>query len=213
MQKQAVYLATTIASGIACICILVMAIIDIALAPEVVIQPSIPSGTISEFVRATNEEPGFALGFFAADTLLVLSYLMVFVGLHSIARDRSSAYAGLGLGAGILAAFLDATENAYFINYALLAKHNIPLTEPALPLIYNVANLKWMASFASLYAFGLVWPRTRKLEWLISGLMLLFPLVGAISVAFPDLFLGRLVIFLVGMLLFVWYFWGKSRRG
>jgi len=141
-----------------------------------------------------------------------LSYLMVFVGLHAVARERSRMYAGLGLAAGALAAVLDAAENAYFINYALLAQNNVPLVDPALPLIYNLSNLKWMASFAALYAFGLVWPRNSKLEWLISGLMLLFPVIGAASVALPDLIMGPALIFLIGMPLFVWYFWRKSRQ-
>jgi hypothetical protein len=212
MQEKTTYLATAIASLVAFICILVMAVIDLGLVPELALQPSTPSGPVSEFVRATNEEPDLALGFFAADTLFVLSYLMVFVGLHAVTGERSRVYAGLGLGAGALAAVLDATENAYFINYALLAKNNVPLVEPALPLIYNLSNLKWMAAFAALYAFGLVWPRNSKLEWLISGLMLLFPVVGAASAALLELMMGPPLIFLIGMPLFVWYFWRKSGK-
>ncbi len=73
MDKKTVYLATAFASLVAFICILVMAVIDLGLAPDLALQPSTPSGPVSKFVRATNEEPDSALGFFAADTLFVLS--------------------------------------------------------------------------------------------------------------------------------------------
>lgn len=167
---------------------------------------------MSEFVCPTNEYPELVLRFFAADSLFVLSYTLVFVGLHTVVLGRSCTFAWIGLGAGILAALLDATENAFFIVYALLARNGVPLTEPALPLIYVVANLKWMGAFAAFYAFGLVWPRDSKLEWILSGLMLLFPLAGVLSgVAFPDLERLRGVFLLLGMPLFAWYFWHQAR--
>ena len=88
----------------------------------------------------------------------------------------------------------------------------VPLVEPALPLIYVLANLKWMGAFAAFYAFGLVWPRDSRLGWVLSGLMLLFPLVGGLGVALPGLVELRGLFFLVGMPLFAWYFWQQAHR-
>jgi hypothetical protein len=177
------------------------------------LQPSLPVGPVSEFVQPINEYPELTLRFFATDSLFVLSYLMLFVGLYAAVVERSRTYAWIGLGAGALAALLDAAENAYFITYALLALNDVPLVEPALPLIYVLANLKWMAAFGTLYAFGLAWRRDSRLGWAISALMLLFPLVGALGVAWPDLVVVRGLFFLVGLPLFAWHFWRELRKG
>jgi len=177
------------------------------------LQPSLPTGPVSEFVQPINEYPELTLRFFAADSLFVLSYLMLFVGLYASVVKRSRTFAQVGLAAGMLAALLDAAENAYFITYALLALNDVQLSEPALPLIYVLANLKWMAAFGTLYAFGLVWRRDNRLGWAISALLLLFPLVGALGVAWPDLVAVRGLFFLVGLPLFAWHFWQESRRG
>jgi hypothetical protein len=167
---------------------------------------------VSEFVRSINEHPELTLRFFAADSLFVLSYLMLFVGLYATVAGRSRALAGVGLAAGALAALFDAAENAYFITYARLAANDVFLTDPALPLIYLLANLKWMAAFAALYAFGLAWPRENWLGWALSGLMLLFPLVGILGVASSDLVVLRGLFFLVGLVLFAWHFWTETRQ-
>jgi len=210
-NKKVVLQSATIAAILAVVCILLMALLQIRAGRlDVELQPSIPSGSLSEFVKATNRHPNLVLRFFAVDSLFVLSYLMVFVGLYAVAGERSPAFAVVGLVAGVLAALLDAVENAYFINYALLATHSIRLTHPALPLIFNVANLKWMAAFAAMYAFGLVWPRESILDWVISVLLLLFPLIGVLGIAAPALVGLRLLPFVVGMPLFAWYFWRRA---
>jgi hypothetical protein len=138
---------------------------------------------------------------------------MLFVGLHATVVHRARTYALVGLGAGILAAFFDVAENAFFVTYALLALNGVPLTDPALPWIYIAANLKWMTAFATLYAFGLVWPRDDWLGWLLTVLMLLFPIIGVLGVASPSLVDVRGLFFLLGMPLFAWHFWREARRG
>ncbi len=206
--------AAGVAAIVAIVCIVLMALTQVSAGRlDVELQPSIPGGPVSEFVKATNEHADLVLRFFALDSLFVLSYLMVFVGLYAVTRERSQAFAVAGLGAGVLAASLDAIENAYLINYALLAKVGVELTDPALPLIYNVANLKWMGAFAAMYAFGLVWPREGILGWALSILMLLFPLVGVLGIAVPALVDLRLVLFVVGMPPFAWYFWRRAGCG
>lgn len=83
----------------------------------------------------------------------------------------------------MLAACLDAVENTHFMTYARLALNVLPVFKPAVPLIFIVANLKWLAAFAAVYAFGLVWQRQGGHGWLLSVLMLLFPMVGVLGVA------------------------------
>jgi hypothetical protein len=212
-SSRAVYQASFFAALVALVSALIMGFV--VRPPESIdtLQPSIPSGPVSEFVRPINEAPERVLRFFAADSLFVLSYLMVFVGMHATVVTRSLTFAAVGLGAGMLAALFDATENAYFITYARLADNGVLLTDPALPLIYVLSNLKYMAAFATLYAFGLVWPRDNPLGWVLTVLMLLFPLVGVLGVAWPGLVPVRGLFFLVGFALFAWHFWREARKG
>jgi hypothetical protein len=176
------------------------------------VQPSVPSGPVPTFVQLVNEHPRHVLRFFAADTLFVLCYITVYAGLYIVTVGRSGVFAGMGLGAGILAAVLDVTENAFFIVYALLAMNGDPLTDPDIPLIYILTNLKYVASYVAFLTFGWAWPRTDWLGWTIFLLMLLFPLVGAMSVAWPVLVGPRSYFFLVGMLLYALYFLRRARR-
>lgn len=206
MDRKVVFQAASVASIVALIAVLVMGFGVSLPDPTIEIQPSIPNGTVEDFVRATNEYPELVLRFMAADSLFILSYLMVFIGLHAVVVGRAYTFAWLGLLTGFLTASMDAIENAYLINYALLAKLGMLLFEPDLPKIYTVANLKWMAAFATLYAFGLVWPRESWLERIIMILMLLFPLFGVLGVMIPVLVLYRGLFFFVGMPLFAWYF-------
>jgi hypothetical protein len=211
MNERAVFQGAALAALVALVAVLAMLAVSASVpAPGLTLQPSVPAGAPGDFTRPTNEYPAYALGYFAADSLFVLSYLMVFVGLYAATVPRAAPFAWVGLGAGILTALLDAAENAYFITYALDALRGVPLTEPDLPLIYVLTNLKWMAAFATLYAFGLALPRTGRLAWLLVGLMLLFPLVGVLGVAWPALVAVRGLFFLIGMPLFAVYFWRRQ---
>ncbi len=212
MDRKVIFQAAFVASIVAFGAVLVIGFGVRLPDPTVDIQPSIPNGTVDDFVQATNEYPELVLRFMAADSLFILSYLMVFVGLHVVVVGRAYTFAWLGLLTGFLTASLDAIENAYLINYALLAKLGMLLFEPDLPLIYTVANLKWMAAFATLYAFGLVWPRKSWLERIIMIVMLLFPLFGILGVMIPGLVPYRGLFFFLGMPLFAWYFWRQTRQ-
>jgi hypothetical protein len=115
------------------------------------------------------------------------------------------------LGFGLLGAALDALENAHFITYASLASAGEMVAEPALVLVAVIGNLKWMGAFAALLAFGLVWPRSSKLDWVLKTLMLAFPIIGVVGVAVPALVAVRSLFFLVGFPLFAWRFWRELR--
>jgi hypothetical protein len=206
-QSGALFRAAALAAIVAFLAALALAVLGLTAPPGLLLQPSYPPAAPAEMLIASRDYPALALRFFAADTLFVLSYLIVFAGLFGLTAERARPLAQIGLGAGILAALFDATENAVFITYALLSDGGAPLPEPAGLPLFVVANLKWVAAFATLYAFGLAFPRHNRLGWLISGLMLLFPLFGALSIAAPALGQWRGLFFLVGMPLFALTFW------
>ncbi len=211
-SSTVVYQAALLAALVALACAIVMGFFIRRPADVDTLQPNVPAVETSEFVEPINKHPDVVLSFFAADSLFILAYLMVFVGLHATTMTRSTTYAAIGLAAGILAALFDATENAYFISYARVAQDGVALKDPALPLIFVIGNLKWMAAYATLVAFGLVWPRDDWLGWAISALMLLFPVVGVLGVAWSGLVPLRGVFFLIGFALFAWHFWREARK-
>jgi hypothetical protein len=211
MNNKVVHQASTLAALVAFICVILMGFVFGSPDPGVSLQPSYPPVSPAEFTRIVNTYPDVSLRVFTADSLFVLSYLVVFAGLYATVADRARLLAVVGLGAGILTALFDATENAYFISYAHQVLDGAPIADPDLPAIYVIANLKWMAAFATLAAFGLAWPRSNRLGWIMSALMLSFVLVGVLGVALPDLFLVRGLMFLIGMPLFAWHFWQRAR--
>jgi len=210
MEHKVVFRAAQIAALAAFVCAILLGFVFRAPDPGVSLQPVQP-GPLADFLRPIRESPALMLNAFAADSLFVISYLMVFVGLHATVAGRARTFAAVGLGAGILTALCDATENAYFITYALWSLNGGVVSDPELPAIYVIANLKWMAAFAALAAFGLAWPRTDRLGQVMSGLMLIFPLYGAVSVAVPALAPFRGLFFLIGMPLFAWHFGRQAR--
>jgi len=212
MERKIVFKASLLASIVALFSALIM-IFGITI-PEagMNLQPSYPPCSVSEFVRPVNEHPELVLRFMAVDSVFILGYLMVFVGLFTATVDRSRMFAGLGLSSGILTAFLDATENSFFITYSLLALKKIPLTDPELPLIFILASMKWMSAFVAIASFGLVWKRDNWLSWAISITMLVFVIVGVLGIFLPGLIGFRGLFFVLGMLLFAWYFFREEGK-
>ena len=211
MERTTTFQAAALAALAAFVCAILLGFVFRAPDPGVSLQPVTP-GAITEFVRPINEYPELMLRFLASDTLFVLSYLVVFAGLYATVVDRARVVAIIGLGAGVLTALFDATENAHFITYAAASLNGVPLTDPDVSTVYVLANLKWMGAFATLGIFGLVWPREERLGWILSALMLLFVVVGVLGIAVPGLILLRGLFFLVGMPLFAWHFWRQRRR-
>ena len=118
----------------------------------------------------------------------------------------------MGLGAGLITGILDAVENSFYLTYAFESLHGVQLTDPALPLIYIITNLKWMGAFVAFAAFVLVWPRKGLLEWLISAVMSLFIIIGVLGLVIPELVDYRGLFFFVGMFLFGLYFRQRMRK-
>lgn len=209
-ERRIVLRAAAVAALVAFVAVLLMGFGVTVPEATVNLQPNpLPP---REFAAASNRYPDQALAFFAADSLFVLSYLIVFAGLYELTKGRGRVLAALALGAGVLTGLFDAIENAHFITYALLVKNGVPLSEPAIILIGILGNLKWMASFATLYGFGLIFPTQGWLNRVVMGLMLLFPLLGVLGVAFPALIEVRGLFFLSGMPLFAATFWRAGNQ-
>lgn len=204
-RGKPVLFAAAVAASAAFVAVLIMGFGVSLPDPTVQLQPG--PGPAATFAQASNEYPDEALAFFAADSLFVLSYLVVFAGLYELTKERGRVLALIALGTGLLTGLFDTIENTHFITYALLVKSGVPLTEPAIVLIAVLGQLKWAASFATLYIFGLIFPVGGRLNPILIVLMLTFPLIGVLGIAFPMLVGLRGLFFLVGMPLFAWTFW------
>lgn len=169
-------------------------------------------GPLSEFLAPITRYPELVLRFFSADTLFVISYTVVFVGLAVFTAQTARPLAWLGLGAGLLTAAFDATENGFYIVYATSVLNGAEITDPAYTVLIMLTYLKWMAAFVAFAAFGLAWPRDGVLNWVIAALMVSFPLVGVLGIAFGGvLFELRGLYFLIGFPLFALTFWRQLR--
>ena len=120
LKGNAVHKAAGLAALIATFAVLVMAFGVRAPEEGFSFQPTYPPQPPSDFMRPVEEYPKLVLRFYAADSLFVLSYVMVFVGMHAVALHRSRTFAWVGLGSGLFVGLFDMAENAFFIAYALL---------------------------------------------------------------------------------------------
>lgn len=211
MNKRLVFQAAAFAALAGTVAVLVMAGASFSAGADVNLQPGSIPVSDAEFVQGINNYTDASALFFAGDSIFILSYLMVFAGLYSITVEDARPFATIGLGAGILTAALDASENAFLITLVLAAKNGIPASD-SVPAVYLLTNLKWMAAFATLFAYGLVFPRRTLAEWALVALMLAFPLVGVLGIVAQGLIAARGLFFLVGMPLFAWYFWQRARE-
>ncbi len=173
------------------------------------LQPSIPLPGIDIF-KASHERPHDVLRFMAVDMLFIFGYVVVFLGLHSVVRSTAPLFAALALGSGIAAGVFDLIENSYFIAYAMQALAGQVLTTADVPVIYIVCSLKWFGAFFAYLLFGLAWPRATRIDSILSSMMLLFPLVGALTIAMPSLLMLRPapLVFVKGMAII--YFWHRD---
>jgi len=211
MDKRVIFRASAFAALVGTIAVLVMAGASFSAGADVNLQPGSIPVSDADFVRGINDYTDASALFFTGDSMFILSYLLVFVGLYTVTADEARPFAAIGLGAGILTAALDASENAFLITLVLAAKNGIPATD-SVPAVYVLTNLKWMAAFATLFAFGLVFPRRTPAELALVVLMLAFPLVGVLGIVQQGLIAVRGLFFLVGMPLFAWYFWQRIRE-
>lgn len=211
MNRKMIFQGAALAALVAFIAIILQATAVSSLPAGVQVQPSLPMSS-DEFLTASTDFPGNALGFFGADTLFVTSYLLVFAGLYALTRENAHPFALIGLLAGIFTGLMDTAENGYFITYALAGRAGIDPPAPDFMLPYLLGHLKWAGAFVTLFAFGLAFPRGTLLEKIILGLMLLFPVVGVLGIVNPSLIVVRGLFFLIGMPLFAVYFWQQSRK-
>lgn len=209
MNKKIVFQAATIASIISLVAVVIILFPTFSLeSKDVQVQPIEP---IDAFLEAATEHTNTTMTFFFADSLFILSYLMVFVGLYTVTSERARTFALIGMGAGVMTALMDATENAHFLYYVFAARNDVAIDEPNMMQFFVISNLKWMSSFATLYAFGLVFPRNSWFERGLTAFLLIFPLVGLLSIFNADFVMLRSVLFVVGFIGSGRYFWQLSQ--
>jgi hypothetical protein len=209
MERKAIFGAAAVAAFVALASIIGMMVATSGLPAGVTVQPyGIDSAQVLSTMTSYTDS---TLLFFSSDTLFPISYALVFVGIYAITAERARPLALVGIGTGILTALFDVSENALFITYALMIRSGATVAADVVS-IYVLTTLKWTMAFATFYSFGLAFPRGRWFEWLITALMLIFPLWGAATTALPDLIPTRGLFMLGGMLLLGVYFIYRFRE-
>jgi hypothetical protein len=170
------------------------------------IQPTETVATSQEILGMARDHTGTLLGFMGFDTIFVIGYVTVFAVVFLAIPKEDRLIGGIGLGAGILAGFADMTENALYVVYAFAAVYHNAELAPWLPLHYLATGVKWMAAFAAVGMQLLVFPRRTTLERSIVAVMCTFPVLGAVSIAWPALAPLRAIFFVIGLPLLAVYF-------
>jgi len=176
------------------------------------VQPTETVATSQEILSMAREHAGTLLGFMAFDTIFVIGYVTVFAVVFLACAKEDRLIAGIGLGAGILAGLSDMTENALYVVYGIGAVHNNAELTPWLPLHYLATGVKWMAAFTAVGMQLLVFPRRTGLERSIVAVMATFPVLGAVSIAWPALAPLRAIFFVIGMPMLAVYFNKRGRE-
>ena len=177
-----------------------------------VLQPSLPDAHNIDFYYAALNTPRSVLAFMGTDTLFIFSYLTVFIGLYEHTVHRSRVLATVALVSGLVAGLCDMLENSYLISYALQGLYRHPLSEPALPLIYVLASMKWLTAFFTIFLFGLMWQDDTRLNRILSFTMLTFPLLGALTIAVPELLPARPLPLVVALAILTWKWKNPARQ-
>jgi hypothetical protein len=206
MEKRKIFQLALIGSITAVLSILYMGF-GIPVPESVVsLQPSDLAVSAEQFLIPINQYPELMLRFMTADSFLILGGILLYLGLYTVVSEKSRPIAAVGLGIGLLTILLDSSENAFLISYAQQAINGTAVTNPALPLLFVIANLKMAGSYAGFLIFGLAWPREGKLDWTLSTVMILYTVTGVLSIVLSELILLRGIFLLLSMLLFCWYF-------
>jgi len=170
------------------------------------LQPSLPGPANADFFLAIRETPRSVLAFMATDTLFIFGYLMVFIGLYATTKTHNRILASVAMGFGLAAGSFDMLENSYLSSYALQSLHGQTLSEPALPLIYVLASMKWLSVFLTSLLYGLLWDRNTIYNGILSASMLAFPMLGILTIAIPVLIPFRILPLIISMAMLAWSF-------
>jgi hypothetical protein len=212
MEQRVIYTLAFIGSIAALLSILYMGF-GISV-PESIysLQPTDAAMPASNFLKPINEVPELMLRFLTADSFLIFGGILLYFGMYITVSEKTRFVAAIGLGIGIFTILLDATEKAFLISYAQQSINRAAVADPALPLLFVIANLKVTGSYAGFLVFGLAWMRKSKLDWTLSSVMILYSVTGVMSLIIPGLKLPRSIFLLLCMILFSWYFASKLKK-
>jgi hypothetical protein len=216
MEKMKVFRLALIGSMTAVLSILFLGF-GIPMPESVVsLQPSDVAVSAARFLIPVNEYPGLMLRFLTADSFLVLGGILLYLGMYNVVSEKSRFIASVGLGIGLFTILMDGLENAFLISYAQQSINGTAVTDPALPLLFIIANMKMMGSYSGFLVFGLAWPRQSTSDWALSAVMILYTATGVFSIIISKLIVPRGIFLLLSMLLFTWYFakhvWKKPQE-
>jgi len=211
-MKRKLYGIALLAAVVQVVALLVMGVGFSMPSDITTLQPSMPPMPLADVLKPIQQAPEMMLSFFSADTFLFFAAFVVYAGLYTIVAESSQLLAGLGLGIGLLSVLLDFIENGMLVVYAQQSIAAANAISPALPFLFVVANLKMIFSYSAFMIFGVGWPRDRAAGWVVSSLMILYPILGGFSITVPAMqAVGGVVLLLIAMSL-IWYFAGERKR-
>lgn len=189
-----------IGSALGCLAVLAMIILSINTASEV--SSLDQAQNIQLFETAITQYKTQSLILVVLDTIFVIGYLSLFIGLWMIIRDFGDIMTQTPLVLGLLVAIGDLVENAILISLITGINNQWQPDEMIYVWLFTLNNLINILSYAAATLFAIlflmIW-RPNSLKFYIGILLLAYAIIGFIAVIYPALLIARSVVFVVGL--------------
>ena len=117
---------------------------------------------------------------FALDVAFLILYTAFFAALAAYLRELGRPFVNLALGAMVLTALLDVVEDHHILAMLDAAEHRVLPSAAAISFQTVESAVKFTCSYVALVLFGLAIPRTTKLGWGLSLLLVVGTLITAV---------------------------------
>lgn len=189
-----------VASAIAALILILQILVGIQIGPALAnLQSYSPTLVADLFVNSS----GKLRGLMALDDAFVIAYLIAFAGLAAATWERR-VWAILGLGAGIVTALLDFSENSLTLGligvfFAESARSNVIGTNHLL-VLNVIGQMKWLGAGVAAASFGAAVWDARILNRAVSILFWLFAALDMVGMIVESAALAR-VVGMLGLLI------------
>jgi hypothetical protein len=192
MNETKLLLRAGAAGGaVAALLLLVLFVINVTMGADLT---ALEGGATAAQMTAVYQKQGATLqAAMLTDDLFVIAYTLAFLGVATLAREKSALLARVGLVFALGTAALDFIENASTLAFVQAAGAGVALDATQALLLTFLNQVKFLSIFlaAPLFAIG-VWSAA-KLNRALSVLFVLFPIVGVLSFVNPLALIATLV--------------------
>lgn len=158
--------------------------------------------SIGELVIILTQYPNEALTILVLDTIFIVGYLSLFIGLYMMSRDFADLLPKLALVLGVMVGLLDLVENALLITIIQGFSQGWQPDLDYFRSIFILNSVIDVFSYSTALIFALIFVviyRPWHKKFILGLLLLIYTIIGLSSVIFPGLLIVRAILFIIGM--------------